>query len=153
MAEVLRSFSVLETAPKAWAAVFDVSGWTLALDQSHKKGWGNRWSAPEVRPGAPVEMLYNATLMQEWVVDEVMPGERLRLVSRAWHGKPQLSMSSSIEARVSRISDTETRVDLKVVSVFDGPFGGLLNALLPLKADLRRFLAQMERGLLKSLGA
>ena len=82
-----------------------------------------------------------------------MPGERLRLASRAWHGKPHLSMSSTLEVRVSRVSDNESHVDLKIVTTFDGPFGWILNILISPKADVRRMLAQMEKGLLQSLGA
>lgn len=153
MASASRSFSILEPAAKAWPAVADLNRWVLALPDAKKKGWGDGWSLQQApAPGAPVEMRLEGRVVQDWQIEEWTPERKLRLASRAWKGNEHTSMASSLEIGMTQMSPTETLVDLKLESRFDGPnLGWLLNLLVPLKSDLSRILAHMERGILATL--
>lgn len=154
MALATRSFSVLETADKTWAAAADVNGWVLALPDAATKGWGDRWKADTLGPGAAVSMLGDAGVVQEWQIEEWYPARKLRLASRAWKGRPQSSMTSWLELGMTQISATETLVDLKLETRFDNSnWGWLLNIVVPLKKDIDKVLAYMERGIVERLSA
>jgi hypothetical protein len=153
MASATRSFTILETAAKSWPVVVDVNRWVLALPDAAKKGWGDRWHAPQaLTAGAPVSMLLGAQVVQEWQVEEWSPERKLRLASRVWKGREPQSMSSAIEIGMTQMTQTETLVDLKLDARFDGAsFGFLFNLLVPLKGDLNRLLAHMEKGIIAAL--
>lgn len=154
MAQVGRSFKVLDSAEKTWAAVSDINRWVLALPEARNKGWGDAWSVSQLAPGAPVAMYLGQKLVQEWQLEEWQPPRKLRLASRRWRGEPRQSMASWIEVGVTQVSATETVVDLKLETRFNAPnFGFLLNLLIPVKQDLNRVLARMEKGMLAVLAA
>lgn len=155
MAVVRRSFSVLEPAPRVWAALADFSGWSrlLTMKDARAKGWGNRFM-PRARPAAGValDMLYDAQPMQDWVVEEWTPPERMSLSSRRWLGPPAYAMASRLSVALRASSPVETLVGLELESRFCAvPWGPILNVITPLRRELRLLLAGMEEGLVQLL--
>src|SRR5579884_592722 len=105
MASASRSFTVLDTPGRTWAAAADVNRWRLALPEAARKGWGDRWSLEQYAVGAPVAMTLGGRVVQEWAIEELRPGQALKLASRVWHGVPQQSMSSTLEVGVTPVSE------------------------------------------------
>lgn len=157
MAQRQRSFSVLETPDRIWAALSDPGAWEQYLPYCPPQyyGWGRRFRPLDAMgAGARLQMLHGEEVVQDWTVAEWQPPQRLKLASTAWHGRSELRMASSVTVEVASLSPVESTVTLTLETAFTHPLFGLLMAftpLTPLGRALNSGLAHMERGILARL--
>ncbi len=151
MACAERSFAVLDSPARVWAAVSDLSRWDrlLIVSRAAEKGWGDKLlPRGPLGPGASLAMLSGRQVVQEWAVDEWQPAAKLVLSSRRWFGRPRGEMRSRLSIELSPVSPVETGVKLRLETRFShavlGPF---LNLAVPLRRELRAILGRMEDGI------
>jgi len=154
MARRERTFNVIDTPERIWAAVSDFAAWSNYLlgEEPKHHGWGRTLRPLDVPGnGCRLEMLHGAKVVQEWVVQAWEPGRRLALQSTKWYGAEVAAMSSAISIDVAQASAVESRVTITVDAIFTHPIYGLITKIAPVGRALEPFLAHMERGILARL--
>lgn len=156
MATATRTFTVMDTPERVWAVLSDLPRWNrlFAMEDAQKRGWGDRFTPRGAAgPGARLAMVDGAgRVYQDWEVEDWTPGQRLKLASRSYHSENSMvEMASTIEARITPISQLETQVELRFDAAFSHPVWSLMLAIIPLRGHLSRVLFRMEKGLISAL--